>query len=183
MEVGGNLGWVCYLMDVTTVNKSSEASQGWECGRFPSLGMGKKCAGWGIHVRTVAKSQSFTCPGAALLQNVDGRVWCSHTVYCSIQEGFSTLDFFTTSKRGVELHLLLQVPGGSPGLKLWKGSIFPFFHCYIQIQLLPSPAASFLTGFFCLVLVFACERTMDCTHKILTYPSCHMLMFVSLRAI
>lgn len=143
----------------------------------------RKLPGWGIHVRTIAKCQSFNWFGAALLQNIGSRVWCSHTVCLSVQGGFLTVAFCTTSKRGAEICLLLWAPGGSPSLKLWKGWLFPVT-ATLQIQLLPRlAAASSLAGVFCFVLVCACEHTMDCAHKIWSIPSCQMLMCLSLRVI
>ena len=107
----------------------------------------------GIHVRTVATRQSFNCPGAALLQNIGSRVWRSHTVCLSIQGGFLTLAFCTMSKRGAEICLLLWAPGGSPSLKLWKGWLFRFFHCYVTNTAAAQPG-SLLPG-WCLLL---CSR-------------------------
>lgn len=50
-------------------------------GGQPRVGLGegrkeymRKLPGWRMHVRTVAKHQSFSWPGNALLQNIGSRV-------------------------------------------------------------------------------------------------------------
>lgn len=57
------------------------------------------------------------------------------------------------------------------------------FTATLQIQLVPSLAASALAGGFGFVLIGACERNGDCTHKIGSVPTCQILMCLSLRVI